>query len=35
MQKNLFEKICEAAKFREGKNKAGKSTGAAGGPKCH
>ena len=34
MQKNLFEKICETAKFCEGKNKAGKSTGAAGGPKC-
>ena len=34
MQKNLFETICETAKFREGKNKAGKSTGAASGPKC-
>lgn len=34
MQKNLFETICKTAKFREGKNKAGKSTGAAGGSKC-
>lgn len=34
MQKNLFETICETAKFYEGKNKAGKSTGAAGGSKC-
>ena len=34
MQKNLFETICETAKFREGKNKAGTSTGAAGDPKC-
>ena len=34
MQKNLFETICETAKFREGKNKAGKSTGAASGSKC-
>ena len=34
MQKNLFETICETAKFWEGKNKAGKSTGAASGSKC-
>ena len=34
MQKNLFETICETEKFSEGKNKAGKSTGAASGSKC-
>lgn len=34
MQKKLFKTISETAKFCEGKNKAGKSTGAAGGSKC-
>ena len=34
MQKNLFETICEMTRNGEGKNKAGKSTGATDGSKC-